>query len=58
MLGIPDPTIQLIKAFHQGMQSTIQVDGETLKPIGVDNELRQGCCLAPVLFNLYEHVFV
>ena len=57
-LGIPDPTIQLIKAFHQDMQATIQLDGKTLEPIDVDNGLRQGCCMAPVLFNLYACVFV
>ena len=57
-LGIPDPTIQLIKAFHHDMQATIQLDGQTLEPIDVDNGLRQGCCMAPVLFNLYACVFV
>ena len=57
-LGVPDPTIQLIKAFHQDMQATIRVDGQTLEPIDVSNGLRQGCCMAPVFFNLYACVFV
>ena len=38
-LGMPDSTIQLIKAFHQGMQATIQLDGQTLEPTDVDNGL-------------------
>ena len=57
-LGIPDTAIQLIKAFHQDMQATIQMDGQALDPVNVSNGLRQGCCMAPVLFNLYACLFV
>ena len=49
-LGIPDP--------HQDMQATIQLDGQTLEPIDVDNGLQQRCCWAPVLFKVYACVFV
>ena len=52
-LGIPEPTIKLIKSFHEGMLATIQIDGSHLDSIKVRNGLRQGCCLAPTLFNLY-----
>ena len=44
-LGVPNSTIQLIKSFNHDMQATIQLDGTTLDPISVDNELRQGCCM-------------
>ena len=47
-LGFPNSTIH-------NMQATIQLDGT---PISVDNGLRQGCCMAPVLFNLYACLFV
>ena len=57
-LGVPKSTIQLIQSFHQGMQVTIQLDGSILDPISVENGLRQGCCMAPVLFNLYACLFV
>ena len=40
------------------MQATIQLDGQTLEPTDVDTGLRQGCCMAPMLFNLYACVFV
>ena len=56
--GISNPTIQLIKAFHQDMQATIQLDGQTLEPTDVDTGLRQGCYMALVLFNPYACVFV
>ena len=57
-LGVPEPTIELIKTFHQDTQATIRVDGDTLNEIDVTNGLRQGCCLVPVLFNLYACVLV
>ena len=56
-LGVPELTIELIKTFHQDTQG-ICVDGDTLSEIDVTNGLRQGCCLAPVLFNLYACVLV
>ena len=51
--GVPESTIQLIRSFHHGMQATIRLDGNFLDPFEVENGLRQGCCMAPVLFNLY-----
>ena len=35
------------------MKATIRLDSTMLEEISVDNGLRQGCCMAPVLFNLY-----
>ena len=35
------------------MTAQIKLNGILLEPISVDNGLRQGCCMAPVLFNLY-----
>ena len=40
------------------MQATIQLDGNSLDAIAIENGLRQGCCMAPVLFNLYAWLFV
>ena len=57
-LGVPTSTIQLIQSFHQDMQATIQLDGNSLDAIAIENGLRQGCCMAPVLFNIYALFFV
>ena len=57
-LGVPTSTIQLIQSFHQDMQATIQLDGNSLDAIAIENGLRQGCCMAPVLFNIYAWFFV
>lgn len=55
-LGVPDQIIKLIQSFHESMEAQIRLDGELLKDITVENGLRQGCCMAPVLFNLYSCV--
>ena len=52
-LGVPEVMISLIKSFHQDMHAVIQLDGKLLEPIEVRNGLRQGCCMAPVLFNRF-----
>ena len=57
-LGVPGHTITLIKSFHQGMTARIQLNGDLLDPFTVANGLRQGCCIAPTLFNLYLAVVI
>ena len=55
-LGVPDDLITLIKSFHQDMKARLRIDGEMLEEIEVANGLRQGCTMAPTLFNLYACV--
>lgn len=57
-LGVPDVSIQLIRSFHTDMKAMIRLDGELLEEISVENGLRQGCCMAPVLFNLYTTLLI
>ena len=52
-LGVLEQIIHLIKSFHEDMRARIRIEGVTLEEIRVQNGLRQGCCMAPVLFNLY-----
>ena len=52
-LGVPENTIKLILSFHQGIEARIRLDGTLLEEFSVDNGLRQGCCMALVLYNLY-----
>ena len=53
--GIPDKLIALIKGFHEGMTASLRLAGGSsdTQPISVENGLRQGCCMAPVLFNIF-----
>ena len=52
------PTNHPTYAFHNNMQATLQLDGETTDTIEVSDGLRQGCCMAPMLFNLHAYAFV
>ena len=52
-LGVPEQTIRLIRSFHDNMRARVRLEGMMLEEIQVRNGLRQGCCMAPVLFNLY-----
>ena len=57
-LGVPLETIELIQSFHQNMKAKIRLDGLLLDEFDVKNGLRQGCCMAPVLFNLFTCLVV
>ena len=58
-LGVPDLVIVIIRSFHQGMKAKVCISGELLaEEIDVENGLRQGCTMAPVLFNLYACLVV
>ena len=57
-LGVPQETVRLIRSFHQGMKAKIRLDGSLLEQIDVQSGLRQGCSMAPVLFNLFTCLVV
>ena len=57
-LGVPKTIIDIIQSLHEGMKARVWVEGELLEEIDVDNGLRQGCTLAPVLFNIYACLVV
>ena len=52
-LGVPDVMVRLVESFHADMVADIIVDGSSVDGIPVCNGLRQGCTMAPVLFNLF-----
>ena len=51
--GIPTQLIQLIQSLHERMKAEVAVGGTTCPVVEVNNLLRQGCTIAPSLFNLY-----
>ena len=40
------------------MKAKIRLEGKTVEKIRVQNGPRQGCCMAPVLFNFYTCLIV
>ena len=53
-LGVPGRVITFVRSFHEDMKAWISINCELLEgEIEADNGLRQGCTLAPTLFNLH-----
>ena len=52
-LGFPAKMVNIIKQLHFGMEASVHINGVLSNPFSVSNGLKQGCVLAPFLFNLY-----
>ena len=50
--GCPTKFIAMVRQFHDGMLARVQIDGEFSDPFPVTNGVKQGCVLAPTLFNM------
>lgn len=56
--GIPSVLVKLIQSLPEGMKAEATVDGSTTLVIEVNNGQRQGCTIAPTLFNRYFNLVV
>ena len=53
--GVPPKMLAVIRHFHEGMRARVRTDdGQYSEWFGVGQGLRQGCNLAPLLFNLFS----
>ncbi|XP_062841273.1 uncharacterized protein LOC134300780 [Trichomycterus rosablanca] len=52
-LGCPRKFVTLIRLFHDNMTGLVLSGGEVSEPFAIANGVKQGCVLAPVLFNLF-----
>ena len=50
--GAPRKLVKLIRLMHDGMKGSL-VGDEEAEPFGIENGLRQGCVMAPNLFNVF-----
>ena len=55
---VPPVMLSLIRLCRDDMTAVVRVNGGTTDKITIRNGLRQGCTMAPVLFNLYFAVMV
>ena len=52
-LGCTDKFIRLIRSFHDGMMARVVDSAGLSDPFEVSNGTKQGCVLAPILFNIF-----
>ena len=45
--------LAVIKSFHTSMAAVLRMSGTTVDPFSAHNGLRQGCSIAPMLFNIF-----
>ena len=50
--GCPPRYIAMVRQFHDGMQASVQNNGEYSEPFPVTNGVKQGCVMAPTLFSM------
>lgn len=53
LIGCPPKLLSIIRSFHDGMRSTVQVNGGMSSEFGVRSGVKQGCVLAPTLFGIF-----
>ena len=56
--GVPPRMLSVVKSFHEGMHAEVRLGSTTTDRFEVRNGLRQGCTLAPTLFNIYFSAMV
>ena len=56
--GVPEKMLNVVKSFHEGMHAEVRVGSTVTDRFEVRNGLRQGCTLAPTLFNIYFNAIV
>ena len=52
-VGCPQKFVSILRSFHEGMMAQVTTGGLESRPFKVCTGVRQGCVLAPVLFNIF-----
>jgi exonuclease III len=51
--GIPSHLLELLRDLHTGTEAHVRVGGEKSEWFSIDQGVRQGCVIAPMLFNMF-----
>ena len=51
--GCPGKFVAVVRSFHNGMRASVVIGSEETESFGVEVGVKQGCVMAPVIFNLY-----
>ena len=57
-MRVPPRMLSIVRSFHEGMHAEVKVGSTITESFEVRNGLRQGCTLAPTLFNIYFSAMV
>ena len=52
-IGCPPKLVSMIRLFHDGTTSQVLSNGNVMDAFVISNSVKQGCVLAPVLFNVF-----
>ena len=52
-ISCPPTLLSIIKSFHDDMMGTVLYDGATSDPFNILSGMKQGCVLAPTLFEIF-----
>ena len=59
LFGVPQNMISVIRQFHDGMRAYVRLDNTVCSGwFAVEQGLRQGCVLAPLLFIIFFAAFI
>ena len=51
--GVPNKFLNILKSLHVNMTARVSNGGSKSEPFNVEVGVKQGCVLAPVIFNMY-----
>ena len=51
--GTPPKFLTILKKLHDGMTATVLASGERSEPFNIEVGVKQGCVIAPVIFNIF-----
>ena len=57
-IGCPCNLVNIIRSFHDDMSASVIDSGASSKSLAVTNGIKQGCILAPLLFNIFFSVML
>ena len=58
LIGCPPKLLSFIKSFHDESRGTVQYDGSMSEAFEINSGVKQGCVLAPTLFDIFFSVLL
>ena len=53
-MGVPEHLVVVLRNLYTNQESTVRIEYGETRDIPIGKEVRQGCILSPLLFNIYE----